>query len=935
MKLERHFFDWHWPMLPAVADFLLQRYVKDGVCDLSSVILITPSRRAGRRLLEILAWHAEEWKERHASPLLLFAPQVMTVGQLPTLLIETAQPVAGELQAVAAWIKALNEIPHNVLKRLFAEIPAQDDYLGWWPLAQELYSLHREISVAQVSYEAIKQYCANFDANSAARWEVLQAIANRAHDWLQQANFVDSSTAVQRAIKNRSVNRDLTVVLVSVVDLNIETRRLLETSDCEVLTLIHADKGDEAGFGPLGELVPEYWQQQTIPLDENQIHPVEHSIDQVTAVAELLDTLQEVSSDCIAIGMGDESLAPMLERVLEHRERATHRAAVTLLAQSAPMRLLVCLAEFVTDARPRNFQHLILQPDFADWVLQRIDKAATHTDLQTITDRYLADYLPLQITVKSFKLPEQLKAVLSAVDELVPPEQNERLPAGDWISQVRFILEKIYEGKTYREDVRGESEQYRAFEALGALLDEIKTLSSSESLSPELSLGAFIRLLLYLAKGKNLPQQAVPDAVELTGWLELHLDDAPVLMITNLNEGIIPANVDASPFLNDGLRTHFNLMNNDRRYARDAYLLAAILHSRQKVDVVFAGHSPQGDPLQPSRLLFACEPQKVRERAQQYYQEANKPHIISPPFLNYGQESLLSDIPHPQPLSEPLIKLNVTAFRSYLECPYRFYLQYIQGLGVMDEIVMEMEARNFGTLLHNVLNSFANDALADRGWNAASEEQIAQRLGQLLDEAAMKSFGRARMASVEIQLHQAQRRLQAFARNQKQVFNAGWEIHQAECKLEHEVQVDAQPFGIYGRVDRIDFHPDTGQYRILDYKIGDSFRKPEQTHRSGLKNDKRWTDLQLPLYRLLIEKINIKAAATEVGYFGLPADLAHKGLEMANWTEEDFVEAQSIAFWVIRQLRNEIFWPPSSVTQPSGDTIGAICRDADPRKRQT
>src|SRR5690606_7765201 len=151
-------------------------------------------------------------------------------------------------------------------------------------------------------------------------------------------------------------------------------------------------------------------------------------------------------------------------------------------------------------------------------------------------------------------------------------------------------------------------------------------------------------------------------------------------------EGLIPGNITASPFLSDSLRRRFNLLDNNRRYARDAYLLTAILHSREKLEVIFAGRSHQDEPLQHNRLLFACEPEVVRERVQRYYRESGATHVTTPPFLSYGITNVLSEIPRPKPLPRPISKLNVTAFRSYLECPYRFYLRHVLGLETVGEI---------------------------------------------------------------------------------------------------------------------------------------------------------------------------------------------------------------------------------------------------------
>ena len=40
-----------------------------------------------------------------------------------------------------------------------------------------------------------------------------------------------------------------------------------------------------------------------------------------------------------------------------------------------------------------------------------------------------------------------------------------------------------------------------------------------------------------------------PAAIELAGWLDLTLDDAPVMVITSLNDDSVPASEQGHPFL--------------------------------------------------------------------------------------------------------------------------------------------------------------------------------------------------------------------------------------------------------------------------------------------------------------------------------------------------------------------------------------------------
>ena len=53
-------------------------------------------------------------------------------------------------------------------------------------------------------------------------------------------------------------------------------------------------------------------------------------------------------------------------------------------------------------------------------------------------------------------------------------------------------------------------------------------------------------------------------------------------------------------------------------------------------------------------------------------------------------------------------------------------------------------------------------------------------------------------------------------------------------------------------------------------------------------------DLQLPLYRLLIRSLAIKGDV-ELGYVQLPGDLAKVGFAIADWSDSDLLEAETLA----------------------------------------
>ena len=70
-------------------------------------------------------------------------------------------------------------------------------------------------------------------------------------------------------------------------------------------------------------------------------------------------------------------------------------------------------------------------------------------------------------------------------------------------------------------------------------------------------------------------------------------------------------------------------------------------------------------------------------------------------------------------------RLSVTQFRSYLSCPFRFYLQHGLGMNEIDPEKSEMDARDFGNLVHDALERFARDPRSSRVERCQRDPQLA------------------------------------------------------------------------------------------------------------------------------------------------------------------------------------------------------------------
>ena len=191
----------------------------------------------------------------------------------------------------------------------------------------------------------------------------------------------------------------------------------------------------------------------------------------------------------------------------------------------------------------------------------------------------------------------------------------------------------------------------------------------------------------------------------------------------------------------------------------------------------------------------------------------------------------------------------------------------------------------------------------------------------MLFRSVRNRFGKLLPPALIIQVEQAKIRLTAFAKHQAAWAEQGWRIRHIEHKVERgEGIVWELPDGkmsIHGRIDRIDENIDTKEIAVWDYKTGDTADEPRKSH---VNKNGEWSDWQLPLYGLLISKLNYNDLfKVRFGYILLPKNVEGTKFISADFKPEETAaaieKAKELAGCV---LRGE-FWPPSDKIRPEYD----------------
>lgn len=255
--------------------------------------------------------------------------------------------------------------------------------------------------------------------------------------------------------------------------------------------------------------------------------------------------------------------------------------------------------------------------------------------------------------------------------------------------------------------------------------------------------------------------------------------------------------------------------------------------------------------------------------------------------------------------------VSATKFKEYIQCPFRFYLNYVAKVQPTDYSISEMQPLSFGSFIHQVLQRWAQNEL-DSGqlnWHPKAEE-LSEQLNAIVDELFEQSYPNSVQPSIVIQKEIIKQRLAAFAE-----FQQTWPGNTIAVEQDFEQVVtlkDKEKMTLIGRIDRIDLSPE-GDIILLDYKTSDTGDNPREDH---LDKDGNWINLQLPIYRrLLLANKNrfseyiTKETQIKVGYINISKEKAAKN-EDPKWLDSEFDAAEEKMMEVMEKIHNGVFWPP-------------------------
>lgn len=892
------FFDWSKPALAHAAEYLARpENWAGGLLDLSRHLVIVPSSHAGRRLREQLAVLAAERHSavlpgRITTPSVLFQPDA-----------QHSWPVADSVDAAILWQDVLSRLPDHGASALFRGGAPSGDRRICAAIARQLARLRALLCEEGHSFAS---FAAAYTANPEPdRWSDLVHLEDLYLQALEREKLRDDTAAKCAAAQTPSalLEFDSVHLLFCPDPPRLALRALQALPDSIPLYIgILAPEPFASLFDEWGRPAPAAWTERIIPVEETQIHRFASPQEEIRYIADQLASLSPEKRTACAVGIPDGTLAPALRGELASRGVPSFDPAGCAAAQIALTELVLLFGRLFVEPAYESFAALVRHPYLLDFFKSKNARFQTVALLSAL-DTFQNLHLPSDFeAVRRFaKDHPHLKPVAAQVADWMQRLQDETP-----LNALQPILAECFAERTFDNRRPNEADFIASARLLASVLDSLRR----RPLVLQLSAAEMMQLILDELEHQRLPVERPADAVDLPGWLELHWENAPQLLLCGMTDTAVPEVIDSHPFLPDQARRALHLRDNADRFARDAYIFNVLIASRpgdpSTVQCCLAATGLTGDPTHPSRLLFQCAPDRLPARALLLFGECASAQMIHHRVNDWRLRPPAPDtLPAPEHIA-------VSDLNSYLRCPFLYYLERRLHMEPLDDTLLEMEASTYGTFCHGVFQDFAASPVAD----SCSENEIADFLTRRTAERFYETFGPRLSLPLMIQQESMQERLRFAARAQAQARRAGW-------KLEAVEQAFAMPLRgvlLRGRIDRIE-RRDDGAIRLLDYKTSDYPADPAEAHLKKQNDrtpswavapgEREWKNLQLPLYQLLYRNTHSdEAPQITCGYFNLSGAAETTGIREWEIEPELLNAAQAVADDLAGRILRGLFWPP-------------------------
>lgn len=348
----------------------------------------------------------------------------------------------------------------------------------------------------------------------------------------------------------------------------------------------------------------------------------------------------------------------------------------------------------------------------------------------------------------------------------------------------------------------------------------------------------FILIRNYL-RTVSVPFEGTPlNGLQVLGFLETRNLKFENVYFMDLNEGILPNTSKEDTILPSLLRQYLKLPDYRDREKIAEYYFYTLVKGAKRVHLFYVESAQREKSRFIERLVWEIQKEKKSLK-----EPVPKDIIFK---VNFTSKEV-TEVKKDQDITEFLknVIYSPTMLDTYLRCPLRFYYTYVLGLGEKEGISEEIESKEIGNLVHEILKIFFDDKV---GRKLVIEENDREKMDEVVEEVFEKHYTGVQEARVVIIKRTIKKRMRELLDHYKKIQKDIVILNLEKEYTGYLETKDGTRVTLRGRVDRVDKRGNT--IYIVDYKTGRSAGTPSPDFK-GLPREewyKKLKSVQLPLY---------------------------------------------------------------------------------------
>ncbi|MFH1620139.1 MAG: PD-(D/E)XK nuclease family protein [bacterium] len=369
------------------------------------------------------------------------------------------------------------------------------------------------------------------------------------------------------------------------------------------------------------------------------------------------------------------------------------------------------------------------------------------------------------------------------------------------------------------------------------MMDNINELAASRMQNGKFEgFGSYFKLFKNFISGITYPFPGTPlKGLQVLGFLETRNLKFERVYFLDANADILPRSRKEDTILPHHIREKLGLSTSKMRERTAAYYFELLTAGAKEVHVFYRDNAEKERSPFVEKLIWQTERAGDKPKENDIYFR-----------INFSQKE-----PKPVAKDSKIIELlksfeySPSGIDTYLACGLKFYYRYVLRISEKDEVSDEIEQRDIGTIVHEILQAFFLKRL-DRPLEIAAADF--KEMGKTALDAFDSHFRHHGSGFEYLIKRQIEKRLAEVLEYHRDGLR-GVKIKACEVELKSSIKTKCGEIKLRGRADRIDER--MGCISIIDYKTGCRADVPSW-QRFELENRDNWLSrlksVQLPVY---------------------------------------------------------------------------------------